>query len=62
MSMSRRFHGADVRRLIASVPVDVVTQVDELLKLRRRHPARGNRAEFIRLAIIEKLERDSRGK
>lgn len=62
MSMTRRFHGARVRRLIASVPIEVVAQVDELLKLQRRHPAKGNRAEFIRLAITEKLQRDSRGK
>ena len=58
MSMARRFKGQPVTRLIVSVPVDVVALVDRLLKLNRRHPARGNRAEFVRLAIAEKLARD----
>lgn len=58
MSMARRFHGKPVMRLIVSVPDDVVQQVDSLLKLARNHPARGNRAEFVRLAIVEKLARD----
>ena len=35
-----------------------VQQVDSLLKLARHHPAKGNRAEFVRLAITEKLVRD----
>ena len=60
MSMARRFHGQPVTRLIVSVPVDVVAEVDNLLKLARKHPARGNRAEFVRLAIVEKLKRDKR--
>ena len=60
MSMARRFKGQPVTRLIVSVPVDVVALVDRLLKLNRRHPARGNRAEFVRLAIAEKLVRDKR--
>ena len=58
MSMARRFHGQPVTRLIVSVPVDVVAEVDRLLKLARKHPAQGNRAEFVRLAIAEKLKRD----
>jgi len=58
MSMARRFNGKPVMRLIVSVPVDVVAEVDKLLRLARNHPARGNRAEFVRLAIREKLERD----
>jgi len=58
MSMARRFKGQPVTRLIVSVPVDVVGLVDRLLTLNRRHPARGNRAEFVRLAIAEKLARD----
>lgn len=58
MSMARRFHGQPVMRLIVSVPDETVKQVDNLLKLNRRHPARGNRAEFVRLAIAEKLARD----
>lgn len=58
MSMARRFRGQPVTRLIVSVPVDVVAEVDSLLKQTRNHPARGNRAEYVRLAISEKLTRD----
>lgn len=60
MSMCRRFHGEAVTRLIVSVPVDVVAEVDDLLTGRwySKHPAKGCRAEFIRIAIAEKLERD----
>ena len=60
MSMCRRFEGAPVRRLIVSVPVETVREVDDLITGRwyLTHPARGCRAEFVRLAIIEKLERD----
>lgn len=60
MSMCRRFHGEPVTRLIVSVPVDVVDEVDGLIVGRwpRYHPAKGCRAEFIRIAIAEKLERD----
>lgn len=58
MSMARRFNGAPVMRLIVSVPTDTVNEVDTLMKLARHHPAHGNRAEFVRLAIMEKLARD----
>lgn len=58
MSLCRRFHGAPVMRLIVSVPAEVLGRVDELLSA-RGHPARGCRAEFVRLAISEKLARDS---
>jgi hypothetical protein len=60
MSMCRRFEGAPVVRLIVSVPADVVAEVDHLISLRlgSRHPARGCRAEFVRLAVTEKLDRD----
>ena len=61
MSMCRRFNGEPVTRLIVSVPVDVVAEVDRLLVgglWPRCHPAKGCRAEFIRIAIAEKLERD----
>ena len=60
MSMCRRFEGAPVRRLIVSVPVETVREVDDLITGRwyLTHPARGCRAEFVRLAIAEKLERD----
>lgn len=57
MSMCRRFNGEPVTRLIVSVPADTVAAVDNLLSL-RRHAARGCRAEFVRLAIAEKLARD----
>ena len=56
-SMCRRFKGEPVTRLIVSVPWLTVAQVDALLTY-RRHPARGCRAEFVRLAIHEKLVRD----
>lgn len=57
MSMCRRFSGAPVVRLIVSVPAVAVAEVDRLISA-QRHPARGCRAEFVRLAIAEKLERD----
>ena len=65
MSMARRFHGVPVSRLIVSVPIVLVAQVDAMLrppwdlsKPHPRHPACGCRAEFVRLAIAEKLARD----
>ena len=58
-SLCRRFNGAKVERLIVSVLAATVAQVDSLLNDgRRRHAARGCRAEFVRLAISEKLARD----
>lgn len=57
-SLCRRFQGQPVSRLIVSVPVDMVSAVDQLLRTNFRHPARRCRAEFVRLAIAEKLERD----
>ena len=61
MSMCRRFHGEEVRRLIVSVPVVTVDLIDALLagyRFGERHPAHGCRSEYIRIAIAEKLERD----
>lgn len=60
MSMNRRFEGAAVTRLIVSVPAYVVADVDCLIdeRLGNSHPARGCRAEFVRLALAEKLQRD----
>lgn len=60
MSMNRRFEGVPVTRLIVSVPADVVAGVDRLIDARFgiSHPARGCRAEFVRLALTEKLQRD----
>jgi hypothetical protein len=44
MSFCRRFHGEPVTRLIVSVPVDVVAEVDSLIAVRRiwdyEHPAK----------------------
>lgn len=57
MSMCRRFKGAPVMRLIVSVPTETVARVKALLS-NRQHPSRGCRAEFVRLAIAEKLARD----
>ena len=66
MGFRRKFYGQPVARLIVSVPVEIVEEVDELIGYRPghwrpfggTHPARSNRSEFIRLAILEKLRRD----
>ena len=58
MTLCRNFHGEPVARLIASVPVELVQQIDALMREDRSHPARRCRSEFIRLALAEKLERD----
>ena len=58
MSLCRRFNGKPVMRLIVSVPADDVREVDRLLTLEPMHAARRCRAEFVRLAIAEKLARD----
>ena len=56
-SKLRRFHGEPVTRLIVSVAAADVARVDELIVHRAtRWP--GNRAEFVRQAIAEKLARD----
>ena len=60
MPLCRHFHGEPVARLIASVPVALVEQIDALMREDRSHPARRCRSEFIRLALAEKLERDRR--
>lgn len=56
-TLCRRFHGAPVMRLIASVPAELVQEVDKAMEA-PGHPARRCRSEFIRLALAEKLERD----
>jgi metal-responsive CopG/Arc/MetJ family transcriptional regulator len=59
--MCRRFHGEPVRRVIVSVPIDMVEAIDLLMLgqgFGKRHPANGCRSEFIRIAIAEKLIRD----
>lgn len=58
MPLCRQFHGEPVARLIASVPVALVEQIDALMRENRSHPARCCRSEFIRLALAEKLARD----
>lgn len=62
MGFRRKFNGHPVIRLIVSVPEEIVAEVDEAIGYRtcwdRSHPARRNRSEFVRLAIVEKLERD----
>ena len=55
-TMCRRFHGAPIVRLIVTVPADKVAEIDRLIG--GEHLAHGCRAEFVRLAIAEKLERD----
>ena len=59
MSYRRKFNGEPVSRLIVSVPIEVVDTIDELIKRGRNHQARANRSEFVRLAILEKLVRDT---
>lgn len=60
MSKNRLFKNQPKIRLIVSVEGDTVETIDELIgyPLGGRHPAKGNRSEFVRLAIEEKLERD----
>ncbi|GAB3473931.1 ribbon-helix-helix domain-containing protein [Azotobacter salinestris] len=60
MSKNRLFKDQSKTRLIVSVEVDTVEAIDELIgkPFGGRHPARGNRSEFVRLAIEEKLARD----
>ncbi len=58
MTMCRRFNGEPVVRLIVSMPADMVAAIDKLLTDRPRHPARGCRSEFLRLAVAEKLGRE----
>lgn len=58
MTMCRRFKGEPVARLIVTMPVDMVAALDQLLAQRPRHPARGCRSEFLRLAVAEKLGRE----
>lgn len=58
MTMCRRFRGEPVSRLIVTMPLDMVAALDQLLAQRPRHPARGCRSEFVRLAVAEKLGRE----
>jgi metal-responsive CopG/Arc/MetJ family transcriptional regulator len=65
MQKRRKFGSESVTRLIVSVPVSVVGEIERVSGSKyprpnryNRHPAFGNRSEFVRLAIVEKLERD----
>lgn len=49
--MCRRFNGAPIMRVIVSVPAETVAEVDRVAL-----GARLCRAEFVRLAIAEKLD------
>lgn len=55
MTLCRRFNGAPIMRLIVSVPADTVAQVDRLIAA---SGARVSRAEFVRVALADKLARD----
>lgn len=56
----RRFHGEPVTRLIVSVKVADVARVDRLIEHRGASWTwPGNRSEFVRLAIEEKLQREA---
>lgn len=55
MTMCRRFKGQHVVRLIVTMPGNMVEVLDRLLAEQSRHPARGCRSEFLRLAVAEKL-------
>ena len=62
MNKLRRFHGEPFSRLIVSVPMEAVEAIDRLIAYPygKGHPAQGNRSEFVRLAIREKLNRENR--
>lgn len=63
---NRYFNGTETVRLIVSTEAEVVRQMDKLLGMRNyrsnysRHPCARNRSEFVRQAIAEKLERESK--
>jgi len=59
--VNRFFNGTPTSRLIVTVEIALVDEVDSLIKRRGgnfEHPCYGNRAEFVRQAIAEKLLRD----
>jgi hypothetical protein len=58
-NLRRKFCGAPVERLIASVPTTDVMRIREVIAW-RNHSARGSISEFVRLAIAEKLQRDEK--
>lgn len=54
----RRFGGRAVVRLIVSVEKSTVERLDRLICY-TRHPTCGNRSEFVRQAIEEKLAQET---
>lgn len=64
MSKNRYFCGMNTTRLIVSVELETVAAIDWLIgyPYGSQHPTNGNRSEFVRLAIEEKLARDSQRK
>lgn len=57
MSKNRKFGGRPVMRLIVSVELGTVNTIDAQLGNHRLY-THGNRSEFVRQAIEEKLSRD----
>ena len=56
MSKNRMFGHIPKRRLIVSVEDQTVDAIDDLLSRGTlRHPAAGNRSEFVRVAIEKEL-------
>ena len=56
--VNRYFNGVPQTRLIVAVKQPIVDEIDYLIKHDRNQPASKNRSEFVRLAIIEKLNRN----
>jgi metal-responsive CopG/Arc/MetJ family transcriptional regulator len=61
MNKNRRLKDYSATRLIVSLETATVEAVDKLIgkPFGRKHPVKGNRSEFVRQAIEEKLERDA---
>lgn len=61
MSKNRMFREQPKSRLIVSISAHTVSAIDQLIRhpSESGHAARGNRSEFVRLAIEEKLARDN---
>lgn len=58
--VNRYFHGVPKIRLILSNEQSIVDEIDDLIKHDRSHPASKNRSEFVRLSIMDKLDRSKR--
>lgn len=53
---NRYFNGVPTTRLIVTCEQSIIDKVDSLIK--GNNAVSGNRAEFVRQAIIEKLQRE----